>query len=177
MASLSAVIEVQGWSLDVIVLAFTGVLLTFGLWWIYFLVPAGDLLHAHRERAFFWGYSHVFVFAAIAAVGAGLHVAAYAFLGEVDGHHIGLSHTAVVACAAIPVALYFVSMGVILRGMAGPLVGSLRGTFAPLIAVVVPMVLAAQGVALTWCFLALSVAPILGALAGEGRFSAASGSD
>jgi hypothetical protein len=26
--------------------------LTFGLWWMYFTVPAGQMLHVHRERAF-----------------------------------------------------------------------------------------------------------------------------
>jgi len=26
--------------------------LTFGLWWMYFTVPAGEVLHVHRERVF-----------------------------------------------------------------------------------------------------------------------------
>ena len=26
--------------------------LTFGMWWMYFMVPSADVLHAHRERSF-----------------------------------------------------------------------------------------------------------------------------
>ena len=50
---------------------------TFGMWWTYFVIPSGDLLSAHRERAFGWGYGHIPLFGALVAVGAGLHVAAY----------------------------------------------------------------------------------------------------
>ena len=51
--------------------------MTFGMWWIYFVVPERPLLHAHRERSFGWGYGHIPLFGATVAVGAGLHVAAY----------------------------------------------------------------------------------------------------
>jgi hypothetical protein len=32
--------------------AVAGTGLTFGLWWMYFTVPAGQMLHVHRERVF-----------------------------------------------------------------------------------------------------------------------------
>ena len=32
--------------------AVAGTGLTFGLWWIYFTVPAGEMLHVRRERVF-----------------------------------------------------------------------------------------------------------------------------
>ena len=41
------------------------------------MLPNGDLLQAHRERSFGWGYGHMPLFAALVAVGSGLHVAAY----------------------------------------------------------------------------------------------------
>ena len=59
------------------VLGIAGTALTFGLWWTYFVIPHGDLLHAHRERSFGWGYGHIPLFGGVVAVGAGLHVAAY----------------------------------------------------------------------------------------------------
>jgi low temperature requirement protein LtrA len=76
VASLSAVLESQGWSLDAALVAVAGTGLTFGLWWIYFTVPSAEVLQIHRERAFPWGYGHMLIFGSIAATGAGLHVAA-----------------------------------------------------------------------------------------------------
>jgi low temperature requirement protein LtrA len=50
VASLSAVLESQGWSLDAALVAVAGTGLTFGLWWIYFTVPSAEVLQIHRER-------------------------------------------------------------------------------------------------------------------------------
>ena len=40
----------HGWTLDAALLGLAGIALTFGMWWIYFVIPSGDLLHAHRAR-------------------------------------------------------------------------------------------------------------------------------
>ena len=77
VASLSAVIRAQGWTMDAVLVAVAGTGLTFGMWWVYFVVPAADLLHAHRERSFRYGYLHYVVIGSIVATGAGLHAAAY----------------------------------------------------------------------------------------------------
>jgi low temperature requirement protein LtrA len=72
-----------------------------GLWWVYFDHPAGDALRATPRLSFLWGYGHYAVFAGLAAVGAGLQVAADA-VGHGDrGRTAGLA-------VAIPVALYLV---------------------------------------------------------------------
>ena len=42
--------EGPGWSLDVVVLGLAGTALTFGMWWIYFILPMGGILARHRER-------------------------------------------------------------------------------------------------------------------------------
>jgi len=76
-AALSAVIEQQGWSLDAALIGIAGIGLTFGMWWIYYMVPAARILERHRDRAFVWGYSQMLIVTAIVATGAGLHVAAY----------------------------------------------------------------------------------------------------
>jgi low temperature requirement protein LtrA len=97
VASLSAVVESQGWSGDATLVAVAGTGLTFGMWWIYFTVPSAEVLRAHRERAFPWGYGHILVFGSIAATGAGLHVAAAYIVHEA---HIG--GTATVLTVAVP---------------------------------------------------------------------------
>ena len=103
MASLTAIVgpDGPGWSADVAVLGLAGTALTFGMWWIYFVVPAGDILAARRERSFGYGYGHIPLFGATVAVGAGLHVAAYYI-----EHHSELGTTGTVLCVAVPVAVY-----------------------------------------------------------------------
>ena len=57
-----------------------------------------DLLHAHRERSFLFGYLHIVLFGAIVATGAGLHAAAYYI-----EHHSKLGSVGTVLSVAIPV--------------------------------------------------------------------------
>jgi low temperature requirement protein LtrA len=58
-----------------IVVAGSGLVLLFALWWLYALEPSADGLTTRRGRSFRWGYGHYGVFAALAALGAGLEVA------------------------------------------------------------------------------------------------------
>lgn len=82
IASVSAIVQDDGWSSEAVIIVIAGTALTFGMWWSYFILPSGDILHRHRERVFVLGYAHIVVFSAIAATGAGLHVAAYLIEGE-----------------------------------------------------------------------------------------------
>jgi len=100
ITAVSAAIEHSGWSLDTAVLVVSGVGLTFGLWWTYFLLRAGTILHRYRHTAFVWGYGHLLIFASIAATGAGLHVIAYVIEGEST-----LGPVAAVMTVALPVLL------------------------------------------------------------------------
>ena len=118
VAAVQPVIAEQGWSTDAIVLVAAGVALTFGMWWAYFAIPFGDLLHRERARGFAFGYLHILVFAGIAAVGAGLHVGAYVVEGEAS---VGVSEAA--RAVAIPVGIYLVALlGIadVLHGRARP---------------------------------------------------------
>ena len=101
VASLSAVVETQGWTLDAALVGTAGIGLTFGLWWIYYILPAAPVLHAHRDRSFVWGYTQMLVVTAIVATGAGLHVAA-----QYIEHHAHLGPFAVVLATALPVAVF-----------------------------------------------------------------------
>ena len=65
-----------------------GALAVLSMWWVYFAKPIADPLVSVRV-AFVWGYGHYVLFAAAAAVGAGIAV-------NVDRatHHSDLSRTA-----------------------------------------------------------------------------------
>ncbi len=76
VAALSAVVDRQGWTVDAVLVGIAGMGLTFGMWWVYDLVPAGAILQRHRDRAPVWGYVQMLIVTAIVATGAGLRVAA-----------------------------------------------------------------------------------------------------
>jgi low temperature requirement protein LtrA len=77
-----------------------GLLIVCSMWWVYFDRPVHDLLTSLR-KALVWGYGHYVVFAAAAAVGAGLAVA----VDQVTAH-TRLSAIGAGAAVAIPVAVY-----------------------------------------------------------------------
>ena len=147
--------EGSGWTLDVVVLGLAGTALTFGMWWIYFILPFGGILARHRERAFGWGYGHIVLFGALVAVGAGLHAAAFYL-----EHHTVLDTTATVLTVAVPVALYVVSIYALhyhLSRVFDPFHLLLLGGMAVVVAASVTM--AAVGATMVWCLAVLSLAP------------------
>jgi hypothetical protein len=75
--------------------------LTFGMWWVYYMLPSAPVLNVHRNRAFVWGYGQMLIVTAIVATGAGLHVAAY-FI-EQKAH---ISPLATVLTVAVPVSSF-----------------------------------------------------------------------
>ncbi|GAB4086491.1 low temperature requirement protein A [Myceligenerans cantabricum] len=155
VASLSAVVEHQGWTLDAALVAFAGMALTFGLWWTYWITPAAEMLHAHRERSFVWGYGHIVVYAALAAVGAGLHVAAYYLEGE--SH---LDATGTVLAVAVPVGVFILADYLIFMAVSHSVdrlhVLLVAGAAVLLAAAVAA---AAAGVGMAWCLLLVMLAP------------------
>ena len=157
IASLSAVVgpEGPGWSLDAAAVAVAGIGLTFGMWWIYFVVPSGLALHAHRERAFGWGYGHIPIIGAVVATGGGLHVAAY-YLEEESV----LSASDTVLAVVVPVAVF--ALGIF--GLYAYLTRSFDPFHVPMLAIttailVAPLPMAAAGASLAWCLVVLSLAP------------------
>ncbi|MFF1876234.1 low temperature requirement protein A, partial [Kitasatospora herbaricolor] len=70
-----------------VTIAAAGLVLLFGLWWLYFLEPAAEGLASRRGRSFYWGYGHYFVFAALDALGAGLE-----FAVQAGAAHDGAAH-------------------------------------------------------------------------------------
>ncbi|MEV5753872.1 low temperature requirement protein A [Actinoallomurus sp. NPDC052308] len=87
-----------------VVIAVSGLVLLFALWWLYFLAPVGEGLSDRRHRSYLWGYGHYGIFAALAALGAGLEVAV-----EQTGHHLSASPLAICYAVAIPAAAFVTS--------------------------------------------------------------------
>jgi low temperature requirement protein LtrA len=105
--AVQAAIGATGLSASLAVVAAGGLVLLFAIWWSYFDRPAAEGLRASPRSAFAWGYWHLLVFASLAAVGAGLQVAA-----ETVDHHALSDRTAAVALA-VPVALFLVVLGLL----------------------------------------------------------------
>ncbi len=157
IAALAAIVGPSGpgWTLDVAVLGLAGTALTFGMWWIYFIMPSGEILAAHRGRSVGWGYGHVVLFAATVAVGAGLHVAAFTI-----EQRAMLSVPSTLLCTAIPVALYVASVfalyAALTRSFDPSHIWMMLGS-AVLIAA--PVVMACAGAAIAWCIAVLALTP------------------
>ena len=155
VASLSAVVAEQGWTADAVLVAVAGTGLTFGMWWVYFVVPAAELLHAHRERSFGYGYLHIALFGSIVATGAGLHAAA-----DYIEHRSELGSVATVLVVAVPVGVYVCTV----FGTYLLLVRTWDGSYALdvlicLLVLAAAVVLAAVGISTTVCLLVVMAAP------------------
>lgn len=154
MAAINVLAE-GGLTWDIALLTTAGTALTFGMWWSYFVVPTGEILHARRERSFGFGYGAMGLFGAIVAVGAGLHVAAYYL-----DHHAKIGPTATLLTVVVPLALFiavfYAGYSLITRSVHGFHLLLLAITAVVL---VVPVLMSRADVDLTWCLLVLSLAP------------------
>jgi low temperature requirement protein LtrA len=157
--SLSAVVgpEGPGWTVDAGLVALAGVGLTFGLWWIYFVIPSGEFLRLRPSCSFGWGYGNIPIIAAVVAVGAGLHVAAY-YLEDKSV----LDAKATVVTVVIPVTVYFLGIFGLYTYLARTLDRfHLVILAATTVNLIVPIVMADSGVSMPWCLIVLSFAPWL----------------
>ncbi|WP_198165280.1 low temperature requirement protein A [Nocardia fusca] len=142
-----------------VVTALSGLVLLFALWWLYDLEPSGAALSDRRTRSFVWGYAHYAIFAALAALGAGLEVA----VRNGDGR-TGTSSLVTGYAVAIPTALFLVLLWAAHAGMvahspirtrvlfgtsAAVLIAPVATAAIPTSTVVVVALLAATAVAVT----------------------------
>ena len=155
VAAINAVVHTDGWTVETALVGLAGVGLAFGMWWMYFVIPSGELLHRFRRRSFGWGYGHLFLFAALAATGAGLHVSAL-FLE----HEARISELAVVLTTAVPLAAYVICLYALYSVLAreiDPFHLWLVGGTAVVIAAAI--IMAAAGTPVAACLLVLTLAP------------------
>ncbi|MEO8704609.1 MAG: low temperature requirement protein A [Kofleriaceae bacterium] len=127
---------------DLIALIAGAIATLFAMWWIYF-DHHPDVTRTSRT-SFIWGYGHYFIFAALAATGAGIAAATDAITGE--GH---LALWIAGAAIAIPAAVYLLAVWLLIvlpveRG-ARTTLGFLGGTAAALAAIATPWPAAVVG--------------------------------
>ena len=157
VATLSAVIEAQGWTMDVALVCIAGTGLTFGLWWVYYMLPSAAVLHAHRERSFVWGYGQMVLIVSIVAAGAGLDVAAFYIGGEAK-----IGAVATVLAVSIPVGLFLAGVYWLYYYLVQTFdrfhILLLAGTG---LVVALAIVAALAGVGMAWCLVILTFAPVV----------------
>jgi low temperature requirement protein LtrA len=101
--AIQTAITANALSSSLVGIAGGGLVLVFGLWWWYFEHSEEEGLRVSRHLGYVWGYAHYFVFASIAAFGAGLEVA----VTTVEGHGTASRTTAALA-VAVPVGTFLV---------------------------------------------------------------------
>jgi low temperature requirement protein LtrA len=165
VAALSAVVDRQGWTLDAVLTGIAGMGLTFGMWWVYFLVPSGEILQRHRNRAPVWGYVQMLVVTSIVATGAGLRVAADVIEGRGT-----ITAIAAVLAVVVPVGvflglMYALSYYLVRRfyGFQGWLLIATGGVVAA------TLVAALSGVDVARCLVILMLAPAVTVVGSEVR--------
>ncbi|MFJ9575119.1 low temperature requirement protein A [Streptomyces sp. NPDC101191] len=145
------------WTANAVAVVVAGVGLTFGMWWVYFATPFGDILVHRRSRGYLFGYGHIPLFIGVAGAGAGLHVA-----GLHLEHHAELGDAAVVLSLAIPVGLYLLMVYLL-----HTLLMSTADRFHLLLislttcVLLTAVLLSAAGVATSVCLLVVMLAPFV----------------
>jgi low temperature requirement protein LtrA len=156
VASVNALVQGEaGWSVDAALVTIAGVGMAFGCWWMYFAVPWAAPLVRHRERAFTFGYGHLVIFGALAAIGAGLHVAALELEGRAKVGALGAILTVAVALGAYG-TMFYVLYSLLMRAR-DSLHLALGAATLGLLALSVA--LAAIGVSMAVCLLVLALVP------------------
>jgi len=100
-AAILAARSEAGTSLDLIVIALSGLVLIFACWWLYFLESDAPRLDARRDLGFIWGYGHYAVFASLAAIGAGIEVTVEAVTHEITASPLLIGYS-----VAVPLAIF-----------------------------------------------------------------------
>jgi len=108
--AIQEAITAGGVSWSLVILALGALVLIGSMWWAYFKHDAVEDHDLDRETAFLWGYGHYVVFAAVAAVGAGLNVAA-----DLLHEEAAIGPTTASLIVAVPVGIYLISAWLVNR--------------------------------------------------------------
>lgn len=106
--AVQSALTAGGLSSALLTAAAGGLLLVFALWWSYFKHASPERVRRSLRSTVVWGYGHYVVFAAVAALGAGLQVV-------VDTLTPGSAITPRFAAftVAIPVAVFLIALGLL----------------------------------------------------------------
>lgn len=106
IAALVVLVGSQGWTTNTVLLLIAGMGVTFAMWWVYFVIPAGELLEGRRSAAPMFNLVHYPIYMSIAAAGAGLHVVSYLLDAEHAGFEVKIGPVGTVLSVALPVAIF-----------------------------------------------------------------------
>ena len=162
--AIASLVQAHGSSLDLALVGMGGALLAFCLWWMYFLLPSGDALHQHRERAFGWGYGHYFAFASLAAVGSGLEVVADRLKIIKDAatpNSEAASALFAISAVALPEALFVFFIWALHRYVARTQDSQLPLMLLVLACIALGPLAVARGLPLPWGLMLLSLGPVI----------------
>lgn len=151
-------------SVSLIVLAVAALLLVFGLWWAYFKTDAAEVLRVSLRTTMTWAYTHFFIFASVAALGATLSVAAETAAERAlhPGEATAVSPDGAALMVALPVAI-FLLVGNVLHGPASHVYHVRMRYVAVMAAAIIGLSWAADtiGLAATVAMMAVLVAALL----------------
>jgi low temperature requirement protein LtrA len=168
-----AALDEAGLTASLLAVGLGGLVLAFAAWWIYFDHPGH--LTPTPEIAFRWGYAHVVVFASLAALGAGLFVAADVAAGGGDERLAALAVAVPALGYVLGLVLVMVVTGTPFRS--GRVYPKLLGAAAMLvIGLTAPVGVAVAGCAAVMTAMALAMVLVAPEPA-EGGEAAAVGSD
>lgn len=157
LASVQSAVADHGLSATVLLIAVGGLLLVFALWWIYF--TGSRATPPTRPMALAWGYFHYAVFAALAAIAAGLESAL-----DAAEHHGHLSTRGAGLAVAVPVVIVLLVL-LLLHRMTGTgaVAHSLLGVAGALVVLVLGLSAPALGMGGTVLGIGLAVSATLAA--------------
>lgn len=95
---------IEGFNLHLVWIALCSTVMVFAMWWLYFTKDE-HLRSSDLAGALVWGYGHFFIFAAAAAVGAGMAVQV-----DLSTDHAHTTQLAGDLALAIPLAVYFLGI-------------------------------------------------------------------
>jgi low temperature requirement protein LtrA len=107
-AAAQAAVDHSRASPRLVTAATAGLLLVFALWWLYFKHSAAEDIRQSRYWTFVWGLSHYLIFAAVAALGAGLQVVIGTLI-----HSTRVTPAFAAFTVAIPVTIYIVVLALL----------------------------------------------------------------
>ncbi|WP_433455407.1 low temperature requirement protein A [Streptomyces sp. CA-142005] len=107
----------DGTDVDLLVLAGSGLLLVFSLWWLYFDRTSQRMLRS-MPTTIIWGYGHYLVFTSTAAIGAGLAVVVDALSGHMHVTHLQQGLAVGIPLAVWIATVWWLRVGPPLRGPA-----------------------------------------------------------
>lgn len=104
IVAIQSTLEAEAMTGSLLGIIIGGLLIVYGMWWLYFYEPSHDLMKSLRFD-FVWANGHYFIFSSVAAVGAGLAV----MLDQV-AHHAEISLLGAGMAVALPLAVYLLSL-------------------------------------------------------------------